>query len=666
MSRNDRAQPLVKMIIKKIIEDEDIKLFKDQNNEAYISPTGDGREVYDLDYREAQEWLSGYVMDEFDNEVLLRDQPKTVLETLRGYAQHRGARIPLELRTAFDDGGNLWYDLGKSAVCITPDGWKIDPYPPILFVRNYTQRPQVLPKTGGTIWELFDFVNVKSNEDKLLLIAFLTAALVPEINKPILALSGPAGSGKSECTKTLKNLMDPTVPPSLPPISGTMELDNLAQTSAVMAFDNLTTMNQATANHFCSLATGYGVRIRKLYTNRFIIFEAIRPLIVNGISQVITQPDLLTRAIPIELSPIEKRIEDSELRKKFDEASPRILGAMFDLLSKALKICPTIKDRNWPRMGSFVKWGCAITAALGEGYTSETFMKAFAKVEGLQHSEALNANPFADVITWFMRNKEAWSGTADELIEVLTSVSQDGDSENPDIKYCSQSSYWPSNPRAARVQIQKSLGDLKSTGIIACLPSGSNRTIHLINSKLPLNNALRKAFYSPSPYDINYAEQGYDVNDFVSCYAGMVSPEHVKCISNKEAVLEDAVLSGRIIPKITSGTDTTLAKPGNMADFIEKTIMYKLPKTKKRLEVEAKAKAEKNKLDEEEKRKKEKLEEERQKRDKEKRQEQAKKKAEAAKRKAEYIAQCEKYGMPIDQDYLEYIEVGGLWGSAPF
>ena len=666
MSKNNRAQPLVKIVIKKIIEDEDIKLFKDQNNEAYISPTGDGREVYDLDYQEAQEWLSGYVMDEFDNEVLLRDQPKTVLETLRGYAQHRGARIPLELRTAFDDEGNLWYDLGKSAVRITPDDWKIDLYPPILFVRNYTQRPQVLPKKGGTIWELFDFVNVKSNEDKLLLITFLTAALVPGINKPILALSGPAGSGKSECTKTLKNLMDPTVPPSLPPISGATELDNLAQTSAVMAFDNLTTMNQTTANHFCSLATGYGVRIRKLYTNRFIIFEAIRPLIVNGISQVITQPDLLTRAIPIELSPIEKRIEDSELRKKFDEARPRILGAMFDLLSKALKICPTIKDRNWPRMGSFVKWGCAITAALGEHYTSETFIEAFAKVEGLQHSEALNANPFADVITWFMRDKETWSGTAGELIEVLTSVSQDGDSENPDIKYCSQSSYWPSNPRAARVQIQKSLGDLKATGIIAFLPSGSNRTIHLINSKLPLNNALRKAFYAPSPYGISYAEQGYDVNDFVLRYAGMVSPEHVKCISNKEAVLEDAVLSGRIIPKITSGTDATFAKPGDMTDFIEKTIICKLPKTEKRREIEEKAKAKQKKLEEKEKCKKEKLEKERQEREKERQEEQKKRDKAIEKKKAEYIAKCEEHGMPVDQEYLEYLEVGGLVGILPF
>lgn len=322
----NKTHSFVKLVVRSIIEDQSIRLFIDQNKEAHISVTGDGRKVYDMDSQEAQDWLAGYVMDNFDNEVLLRDQPKNILETLRGFAKHRSETRRLELRTTFDGDCNLWYDLGEYAVRITPNGWKIDACPPILFARNYTQESQMLPVTGGTIWELFDYINVKNVHDQLLLIAFLTAALVPEINKPILTLSGPAGSGKSECTKTLKSLMDPTTPPSLPPITSVEELDKLAQTSAVMAFDNLTTMNAKIANHFCCLATGCGVRIRKLYTQRYIIFNAVRPLIINGISQVITQSDLLNRAIPVELSPIEKRVEDSELHKKFSEARPRILG----------------------------------------------------------------------------------------------------------------------------------------------------------------------------------------------------------------------------------------------------------------------------------------------------------------------------------------------------
>ncbi len=661
----NKAHSLVKSVVRSIIEDPSIRLFIDQNKEAHISVTSDGRKVYDVDSQEAQDWLAGYVMDNFDNEVLLRDQPKNILETLRGFAKHRGETKRLELRTTFDGEGNLWYDLGEYAVCITPNGWKIDACPPILFARNYTQEPQMLPVTGGTIWELFDYINVKDVHDRLLLIAFLTAALVPEINKPILTLSGPAGSGKSECTKTLKSLMDPTTPPSLPPITSVEELDKLAQTSAVMAFDNLTTMNAKIANHFCCLATGYGVRIRKLYTQRYIIFNAVRPLIINGISQVITQSDLLNRAIPVELSPIEKRVEDSELHKKFSEARPRILGAMFDLLSKAMKIYPTIERTEWPRMGSFAKWGYAIAAALGGDYTGETFMEAFKKVEALQHSEALSANPFAEVVTWFMHERETWVGTAGELLEELEDASQNG-SSIPDIKYCFQSPYWPSNPRSARVQIQKTLADLKSANIIAFLPSGSGRTIYLINANLPISKALRSALDNPSSNGYSYTEQGYTLNDLEQYCAGIVSAEYVESSEDGELVLKKEVLAGKVIPKIIAGDVADTPSASGMTDFIEHLVEHDLPKTKKRLEIEAKQREEQEKARVarlEEQRKCEDNDKKRQEREQKEREQ---KEANIKAKQEKYIADCESHGMPIDKEYLDYIEAGGLLGILPF
>ena len=46
------------------------------------------------------------------------------------------------------------------------------------------------------------------------------------------------------------------------------------------------------------LATGGGFAVRQLYTNREEeIFQAQRPIILNGISQVATRGDLLDRAI---------------------------------------------------------------------------------------------------------------------------------------------------------------------------------------------------------------------------------------------------------------------------------------------------------------------------------------------------------------------------------
>ncbi len=661
----NKKQSFVRTVLNAIITDDSIRLFTDQYNNTYISPTGDGRRVYDLDSQEAQDWLSSYTMDNFDNEILLRDEPKNVLESLRSFAKFRGSgKKSLELRTAADEDGNIWYDLGESAVKITPNGWKIDMCPPILFTRNYTQEPQVMPKTNGGIWELFDFINVKDDQDKLLLIAFLIASLVPDTNKPILALSGPAGSGKSECAKVLKNLMDPTVPLIQQPNFSTSELDKLSLTSAVMAFDNLTTMDTRTANHFCCLATGYGVRIRKLYTNRYIVFNAIRPLIVNGISQIITQSDLLTRAIPVELSPLKTSTDDSVFHKKFEEARPRILGAMFSLLSKAMTIFPTITRTNWPRMGAFAKWGCAVIAALGEEYTVESFMEAYSKVEKLQHSEAISANPFVEVIVWYMKDKEAWFGTAGELLQELQRQSENSDS--PDIKFCHQSSYWPSSPRSARVQIQKALADLKSMGILAFLPSGSGRIIRLLNISLPINKALRRALDEPSPNGTTYSEQGYQVEDFLKYCSGTVDAKNLERDPNGEAILNDRVLHREVVPEININGNDGVMTTWEVPNLMRRVFSDELPKTNKRLEIEAKQ------HDEEEKQRKARLaeqkkrSEESQKRQEKEQKERAQKEAAIKAKQEKYIADCKAHGMPVDEEYIEYINVGGLFGILPF
>lgn len=658
MKNKNTKQSFAKVVLNQILSDDSICLFIDQYKNAYISPTGDGRHVYDLDSQEAQDWLQNYTMDNFDNNILLRDEPKNVLESLRSFALFRGrGKKRLELRTAVDEYENFWYDLGEFAVKITPNGWKIDMCPPILFTRNYTQEPQVIPKANGEIWELFDFINVKDNQDKLLLIAFLIASLVPDTNKPILALSGPAGSGKSECAKVLKSLMDPTVPTIQQPYFSTSELDKLALTSAVMAFDNLTTMDARTANHFCCLATGYGVRIRKLYTNRYIVFNAIRPLIVNGISQIITQSDLLTRAIPVELSPLKTSTDDSVFHKKFEEARPRILGAMFSLLSKAMTIFPTITRTNWPRMGAFAKWGCAVIAALGEEYTVESFMEAYSKVEKLQHSEAISANPFVEVIVWYMKDKEAWVGTAGELLQELQRQSENSDS--PDIKFCHQSSYWPSSPRSARVQIQKALADLKSMGIIAFLPSGSDRIIRLLNISLPINKTLRQALDEPSPNGATYSEQGYQVEDFLKYCSGTVDTKNLERDPNGESILNNRVLHREVVPEINISSNDNVITTWEVPNLMRRVFSDELPKTNKRLEIEAKQ------HEEEEKQKKAQLVE-RKKRDKEfqeecrrRRKEQEEREAVRKRKKAEYLADCEKYGRPVDEDYVSYIESGG-------
>ena len=560
MSRKySRKDSFVSQVVEKIVSDKQTRLFVDQYKDPYIAPNGDGTKVYELESKDASDWLLGYVMDKFNNATLIRDEPKNVIDSLCAYAKVRGlGSVNLELRTSFDDEKNIWYDLGANAIKITQNGWKFVSQPPILFMRNYSQQDQVLPEKGGSIWELFDYVNIKDRQDRLLLISFLVASLVPHINKPILAISGPAGSGKSECTRVLKTLMDPTTPVSMPPIASTGELDKLALTSAVMAFDNLSSMKDNVANHFCRLATGAGVRIRKLYkTNDYITFEAIRPIIVNGISQIITQSDLLNRAIPIELSPIEKRITDDEYREGFSNARPRLLGAMFDLLAKAMNIHPTITRTSWPRMGSFARWGYAVCEALGDGYTGESFMDAYAKVEKVQHEEALHANPLALVLKWFMHDKDIWIGSSGELL-----VGMESDGAPSEINLYTKSSFWPDGPRSASISLRKNLNDFKEFGLIVIPPKNANcRDFTIINTQLPVHKSINLALDTEFKGGKTFRSLGYTVSDFADVYPHSIKSKYVIEDVDGGFRLMDDVLKGKIVPEesdaFPSHNDTT-------------------------------------------------------------------------------------------------------------
>lgn len=557
-----RNKSFVSQVVEKVVKDKRVRLFVDQYKDPYIAPNGDGTKVYELESKDASDWLLGYVMDKFDNATLIRDEPKNVIDSLCSHAKVRGlGSMNLELRTSFDDEKNIWYDLGSGAIKITPNGWKFVPQPPILFMRNYSQQDQVLPEKGGSIWELFDYVNVKDEQDRLLLISFIVASLVPHINKPILAISGPAGSGKSECTRVLKTLMDPTTPVSMPPITSTGELDKLALTSAVMAFDNLSSMKDNVANHFCRLATGAGIRIRKLYkTNDYITFEAIRPIIVNGISQIITQSDLLNRAIPIELSPIEKRITDDDYREGFSNARPRLLGAMFDLLAKAMNIHPTITRTSWPRMGSFARWGYAVCEALGDGYTGESFMDAYTKVEKVQHEEALHANPLALVLKWFMSDKDIWVGSAGEL---LVGMEHPVDGAPSEIYLYTKNSFWPDGPRSASHSLRKNLNDFKEFGLIVIPPKNVNcRDFTIINTQLPVHKFINTALDAKFEGDKTYSDLGYKVSDFADVYPHSIKSKYVTELTGGDFRLVDDVLNGKIVPEESD----TLPNPNDTTD----------------------------------------------------------------------------------------------------
>jgi hypothetical protein len=159
---------------------------------------------------------------------------------------------------------------------------------------------------GGSIEALAPFFNLASDNDFVLVVAWLLGALRAGGPYPVLALAGEQGSAKTVLSKLLRALVDPSVAP-------VRALPRDDSHSHVLAFDNLSGLPPWLSDTLCRLTSGGAFSTRRLVTDQDeILFVAARPIILNGIEDTFTRPDLADRAILLMLAPIAERQRRSE------------------------------------------------------------------------------------------------------------------------------------------------------------------------------------------------------------------------------------------------------------------------------------------------------------------------------------------------------------------
>ena len=85
----------------------------------------------------------------------------------------------------------------------------------------------------------------------------------------------------------------------------------------MLCYDNQRTLSKHQSDWLCRMSTGGGYSTRRLWTNNEQeSFSMTRPIILNGISQIVEQPDLIERSIIINLKTIPK-----DKRKAEEEAA---------------------------------------------------------------------------------------------------------------------------------------------------------------------------------------------------------------------------------------------------------------------------------------------------------------------------------------------------------
>ena len=244
--------------------------------------------------------------------------------------------MPLALRVAYVDGA-AWLDLGTltgEAVKITAAGWEIVAAPPILFRRTALSGVLPEPVAGGDLAELWDLLNVVP-ESRPVLLAWLVAALLPDLPHPIAALVGEQGTGKSTASRMLAGLLDPSPAQLRKPPRDVEGWTTAAAGSWVVGVDNLSTIPAWWSDSLCRAVTGDGDVRRRLYSDADLtVFAFRRVVLLNGIDLGGVRDDLAERLLTVELHRITERRYDADLTAAWEDAHPRILGALVDLAGR--------------------------------------------------------------------------------------------------------------------------------------------------------------------------------------------------------------------------------------------------------------------------------------------------------------------------------------------
>jgi hypothetical protein len=290
-----------------------------------------------------------------------------------------------------------------------------------------------------------------------LFIAWVVAALRPGYPYPILAVNGEQGSAKTSHCRIACNLIDPHVLPLRRPPRDERDLMINAANSGVVAYDNLSGLQVWLSDALCALSTGGGMGTRQLYSDdEEKLFDAIRPIIINGIEDLGERPDLVDRCLALKLEEIneEERITEKALWATFSRIHAQVLGVLLDAVACGLKNLPHTKLARLPRMADFVQW--IVAAEPGLNWKPGAFVEVYDQNRKSASTTALESSVVAQTLIAFMTAKETWVGTYKDLLHDLEPYAGER---------VIKSKAWPQTPRGLSGKIKRIAPNLRRAGI---------------------------------------------------------------------------------------------------------------------------------------------------------------------------------------------------------
>ena len=406
--------------------------------------------------------------------IINRNSLSDAVTTLAGLACHDNPEEPTFLRVA-PYGNDILIDLCDErwrVVSVTAEGWQVLDESPVAFVRTGSMQALPEPRAGGgSIKPLWDLLNVTESQRPLVAAALLNA-FHPSGPYFVANYVGEHGSAKTSAARIHRQLIDPNQNPLRSPPKEENDLFAQAVNNRCVALDNLSYLPLWLSDALCRVATGGGLSKRTLYTDTDETSREIkRPVIINGIEDVATRPDLADRVLQIELQEIQNkdRITEKVLLHEFEKARPVIFTAILDAISMALRTLPTLKMPPLPRMADAAEWATAAETAFE--FERWTFLRAYQQNLDEAAEVALEANLVGAAIRDLLKEWDEWEGEPRELLKVLNKTVSDKTQEQKD---------WPKNAQKLGHVLRRIAPALRRAGIAYQRPSrGHSRIIRL-------------------------------------------------------------------------------------------------------------------------------------------------------------------------------------------
>jgi len=350
-------------------------------------------------------WWIAHLYHDKTKETASSEAIRSATLVLEAETQTQPVRV-LYNRFAPNGAFAYYWDMGDDygrAIHYDKNGWGIEKNPPQIF-RRYPHTMQLPePEQGGNLALFLPYLSLADAGDKLLAIIAPITYLIPEVPHVATTITGRQGSGKSTLDLLYQSLIDPSAAGLLTMPSKDDDLIQVIEHHYLSIFDNVGWLTRTQSDILCRAITGSGNEKRELYTtDDAFIRQFIRCIGLNSIAMPVERSDLVSRNLFFNWLPLtwNKRKTDAEMKADIQRDAPKLIAAMLDVLVKAIQIYPDVEPKINARMADFVKWGIAITKAMG--LTQEDFEGAYATNLNTQDEELIKSSLVADQVIIYM------------------------------------------------------------------------------------------------------------------------------------------------------------------------------------------------------------------------------------------------------------------------